>query len=194
MDSPVDEWRAAIARHQTMVARFDRLEPDLQRVFQLSAGALKNGRKLLFFGNGGSAADSQHLAAELVVRFRKVRQALPALALTANTSVLTAHSNDFSFDSVFARQVEALCRKGDVVFGLSTSGKSPSVVQGIEAARGRGAHTVAMTGEAESPLSAIAEVTLRVPCDETARVQEGHMLIGHWLCDMLESHLAHQKA
>lgn len=187
MESSIDIWRATLARHQAVMAKLEGIGPDLQAMAAICEEALRAGHKLIFFGNGGSAADAQHLVAEFVVRFQRDRRALPALALTVNTSILTAHSNDYAYETIFSRQIEALCQKGDVVFGLSTSGKSSSVVRGIESARKLGGKTIGMTGQGDSPLSAAAGFTLKVPSDETARVQEAHMLIGHWLCDVLEA-------
>lgn len=194
MESLIDIWRATLARHQAVMTLLGELEGDLERIAHVCEAGLRSKRKLIFFGNGGSAADSQHLAAEFVVRFRRVRRALPALALTVNTSVLTAQSNDFSFETVFARQLEAFCEEGDVVFGLSTSGKSPNVVHGLEVARRLGGRTIGMTGREASPVSSVAEHTLRVPSNETARVQEAHLLVGHWLCDVLEAAFTEEES
>lgn len=150
---------------------------------------LESGGKILWMGNGGSAADSQHLAAELVVRYRKNRRALPSLALTTDTSILTAHANDFGFDSVFARQIEALARPSDMVMAISTSGNSPNILLGVEAARQVGAYTVGWTGVAGGRLKELADETLRVPSEVTARIQEAHILIGHYICEVIEDRL-----
>ncbi len=148
--------------------------------------ALKAGNKVLFFGNGGSAADAQHFAAELVVRYRSNRAALAGIALTTDTSILTAHSNDFGFDSVFARQIEALARPGDVAVGISTSGNSRSILLGLEAANAAGCVSVCFTGQNASPCSAAAQLVLHAPATVTARIQECHLLAGHLLCDWVE--------
>jgi D-sedoheptulose 7-phosphate isomerase len=156
----------------------------------LLAGRLAAGGKLLVFGNGGSAADAQHLAAELVGRYRRERRALAALALTTDTSLLTAVGNDYSFEQIFARQVEALAQPGDVVLGISTSGRSPNVVAGLAAARQRQAHTLALVGpQAEASL---ADLVIRVPSQDTARIQESHAVIIHILCDLVEKSLSEQ--
>ena len=148
--------------------------------------ALRNGNKVLFFGNGGSAADAQHLAAEFVGRFELERRALPAIALTTDTSALTAISNDYGFESVFARQLEALGSPGDIAVGISTSGRSPNILGGIRAAKKAGAITVGMTGFCGNELSACADYCICVPSDRTARIQEAHILIGHILCKIVD--------
>lgn len=150
------------------------------------ARAYREGKKVILFGNGGSAADAQHIAGEFVGRFYKERAALPALALHANTSIVTALANDYGYDTIFARQVEAACVAGDVVVGISTSGNSPNVVNGIQAAQDRGAFTVGLTGERESKLSAACDACLRVPSTDTPRIQEAHITIGHILCYLVE--------
>jgi D-sedoheptulose 7-phosphate isomerase len=152
----------------------------------LVGGALRDGRKLLIFGNGGSAADAEHIAGEFVGRFVAERRALPAIALSVSTSVLTAIANDSSFEEVFARQVEALGQPGDVAFGLSTSGTSANVVAGFRAARERGLRTLALTGRGGGKVRELADVCVHVPADETARIQEGHLLVAHIVCEVAE--------
>ena len=148
--------------------------------------ALRGGGKLLLFGNGGSAADAQHVAAELVGRFQRERAALAAIALTTDTSVLTSIGNDYSFDRVFARQVEALGRPGDVAFGISTSGASPNVVVALEAARVLRMQTIALTGRDGGAVGRAAAIHVNVPADVTARVQEVHRTLLHVICDIVE--------
>lgn len=148
--------------------------------------ALQSGHTIYFCGNGGSAADSQHLAAEFVGRFQKERRGLPAVALTTDTSILTALSNDYGYQQVFARQVEALLKSGDVLVGLSTSGNSPNVVAAAEAAHQLGAFTVAMTGRDGGQLGDFCDLCVKVPSGITARIQETHILIGHIICQMLD--------
>jgi D-sedoheptulose 7-phosphate isomerase len=147
---------------------------------------VRNGKKVLWCGNGGSAADSQHLAAELMGRFRRERRALPSIALTTDTSILTAIGNDYGYERVFQRQVEALCMSGDALVGISTSGNSKNVCAALETARSLGAFTVAMTGEGGGSMAQIAEATIRIASRDTARIQEGHILCGHMLCDWIE--------
>ena len=148
--------------------------------------ALHAGRKVIFFGNGGSAADAQHMAAELVGRFVRERRALPALALTTNSSSLTAIGNDYSYEMVFTRQLEAFGTAGDVAIGISTSGKSPNVVHGIRKAKNIGIVTAGMTGLCGRELSEAADYCLRVPSESTPRIQEAHTLIGHILCQIID--------
>jgi D-sedoheptulose 7-phosphate isomerase len=148
--------------------------------------ALKGGGRVLIFGNGGSAADAQHTAAELVGRFERDRAALAAIALTTDTSVVTAVANDTSFERVFARQVEALGRAGDVALGITTSGASPNVVAALEAARSRGLRTVALTGRSGGPAGAASDIHINVPSESTARVQEVHRTLLHVVCELVE--------
>ena len=163
---------------------------DLERAIDLIAGALREGRKLLLFGNGGSAADAQHIAAELVGRFLRERRPLPAIALTTDTSALTAIGNDYGFDDVFARQVRALGARGDVALAISTSGRSPNVLRAVEAARDAGLRVVALTGGDGGALAAAADVTLRVSASTlSARIQETHILIGHVICELVDQRL-----
>jgi D-sedoheptulose 7-phosphate isomerase len=153
---------------------------------QAMADALKAGRKLLAFGNGGSAADAQHLSAELVGRFQKERAAMPAIALTVDTSILTSVANDYSYKQVFARQIEALGQPGDIAFGISTSGESPNVVIALQAARAKGLKTIALTGRDGGTVGAAAEIHVNVPDQNAARVQEVHRTILHVMCEVIE--------
>jgi D-sedoheptulose 7-phosphate isomerase len=150
---------------------------------------LREGHKILFFGNGGSAADAQHLAAELSGRFLKERRSLPGLALTTNTSVLTAIGNDYSFDDVFSRQVEGIGSAGDLAFGISTSGNSGNVLRAFEAGRKRGLVTVGLTGRTGGKMAKAVEICICIPSDQTPRIQEGHILTGHILCELMEEEL-----
>jgi D-sedoheptulose 7-phosphate isomerase len=145
---------------------------------------------LFFLGNGGSAADAQHLATELVVRFKADRPAIGALALTTDTSALTAIGNDFGFEDLFARQIEALCRAGDVAIGLSTSGNSENVIRGLRAARAKGALAVGFTGGSGGRMLGVADLAIVVPSTVTARIQEMHLLLGHTLCAVIEEQRA----
>ena len=151
-----------------------------------AAEALAAGRKLVLFGNGGSAADAQHLAAELVVRLQHDRPGLPALALTTNTSILTAASNDYGFEQVFSRQVESLVERGDVLVAISTSGASQNVVRGVEAGARRGAFRVALTGETGGALADQVDLLVNVPSRDAQRIQEAHITIGHIVCSLIE--------
>jgi D-sedoheptulose 7-phosphate isomerase len=161
------------------------LEP-LTRLTAISAEALRRGGKLLFFGNGGSAADAQHLAAELSIRFVRPRRALAGLALTTDTSALTACGNDLGFDEIFSRQIEALGRPGDVAIGISTSGNSPNVLRGLEGARAAGLVAAAFAGRDGGSLAGVADPLVMAPAGSTARTQEIHILLGHMLCAGIE--------
>lgn len=148
--------------------------------------ALAAGHKVMFCGNGGSAADSQHLAAEFVGRFQKERRGLPALALTVDTSILTAVGNDYGYEKIFVRQVEALAQPGDVLVGLSTSGNSPNVVTAIELAKSKGVYCVGMTAASGGKMAGLCDECIAVPVKITARAQEMHILIGHILCELVD--------
>jgi D-sedoheptulose 7-phosphate isomerase len=158
----------------------------IERFAMRSAEALATGRKVVFFGNGGSAADAQHLAAELVVRLHADRPGLPGLALTTNTSVLTATGNDYGFDQLYSRQIESLVEPGDILVAISTSGTSPNVVRGIEAGARRGAFRVALTGETGGALADKVDLLLNVPSRDAQRIQESHITIGHIACGLME--------
>ncbi|MBI4711739.1 MAG: SIS domain-containing protein [Planctomycetes bacterium] len=150
--------------------------------------ALKSGKKVVLFGNGGSAADAQHIAAEIVGTFnRRNRKALPAIALTTNTSNLTAIGNDFGFDNVFSRQVEGLINKGDAVIALSTSGNSANVLNGIKAARRSGAFTIGFTGSKTNKLKKLAHLCFPAPATQTPRIQECHITVGHIICELIDN-------
>lgn len=171
----------------------DALLAALAELAQKTTAALRAGGKLVLFGNGGSAADAQHIAAELVGRFVRERRALRAIALTTNTSTLTALANDYDYDRVFARQVEAWVDPGDVVVGITTSGNSRNVLLGMAAARERGAVIAAMTGEGGGAAAAACDVLLAVPARNTARVQECHILLGHILCGLIDDAFADSR-
>jgi D-sedoheptulose 7-phosphate isomerase len=172
-------FAAAIKLHE-------RVRSNLGPAAQAISDALKSGHKLLVFGNGGSAADAQHVVAELVGRFQRERAALPAIALTVDTSILTAIANDYSFKQVFARQVEALGNAGDVAMGISTSGESPNVVAALQAAKAKGLKTIALTGRDGGSVGRAAEIHVNVPDQSTPHVQEVHMTLLHVMCDVIE--------
>ncbi len=166
---------------------FEERAEDVARAAELMIAALRSGRKILLFGNGGSAADAQHLAAELVNRYRRTRPALAALALTTDTSILTAIANDASFEEVFSRQIEALGEPGDVALAISTSGRSPNVVRAVETARRLGLRTIGLLGRDGGLIAPLVDIPLIVPVEETPRIQEVHITLGHILCDLIES-------
>jgi D-sedoheptulose 7-phosphate isomerase len=178
-------FAATIALHERVRAN---LGPALVAAEAMSA-ALKAGRKVLAFGNGGSAADAQHLSAELVGRFQKERAPLPAIALTVDPSILTSIANDYSYRQVFVRQIEALGQPGDVALGISTSGESPNVVMGLQAARAKGLKTIALTGRDGGSVGRAADVHVNVPDASAARVQEVHRTLLHVFCEVIESDL-----
>jgi D-sedoheptulose 7-phosphate isomerase len=165
----------------------------LQRVADRCTAAIRAGNKVMFCGNGGSAADSQHLAAELIGKLLHMRPAMAGLALTTDSSALTAIGNDFGYQYVFSRQIEGLGRSGDVLVGISTSGRSHNVVSAFETARARSITTVAMTGAQRGPIADLADEWIAIPHQDTAKIQEGHIVLGHIFCAMVESQ-AHPKA
>ncbi len=163
--------------------------PKLLDVIKLVSHAFESGNKILFFGNGGSAADAQHLAAEFVNRYVMDRPPLPAMALTTDTSILTSVSNDLAFDEIFAKQLRAFGKEGDVAIGISTSGNSPNIIKAFEVAKEMGMKRIAFTGNNGGAISKMADFSLVVPSTSTPRIQEVHILIGHILCEMVEHYL-----
>lgn len=178
-----------VEHEQTVAATRAAVADGFDALVECCTRSLRDGGKILFFGNGGSAADAQHLAAELVVRYRANGRALAALALTTDTSTLTACSNDFSYDDIFARQIEALGRPGDVAIGISTSGNSPNVLKALEAARDHNMVAAGLSGRDGGKMAGLCAPLIVVPSPVTARIQEMHILIGHALCDVLEQRL-----
>jgi D-sedoheptulose 7-phosphate isomerase len=176
----------SIATHQRML---DEALPVLAEVAETFVRALRGGRKILFFGNGGSAADAQHIAGELVGRFLRESEPWPALALTTDTSILTAVGNDWEFEDVFARQVRALVRPGDVVIGISTSGRSPNVLRGLQDGKACGAVTIGFTGSSGTKMRDFCDVCFCAPADRTPRIQELHILAWHAICEIVENRL-----
>jgi D-sedoheptulose 7-phosphate isomerase len=187
--SGVREQLRETAHNLEAMASDDALVGAVADVAAACVSALRDGRKLLLAGNGGSAADAQHIAAELVSRYAYDRAGLPAFALTTDTSVLTAIGNDYGYERLFARQIEAVGVAGDVFFGISTSGRSPNVLQAIDVARVRGLVTVGMTGRTGGQMGARCDHLLRIPSDATPRIQEGHIAIGHAICQLIEAGL-----
>ena len=164
----------------------------IHNVIGLIRGSLNNGGKLMLMGNGGSAADAQHIAAELIGRFKKERKAIPAIALTTDSSILTCLANDYGYESVFSRQVEALARKGDVVMGISASGNSENVIRAFHSAEEIGAVTIGLLGNDGGKMKDIVHAAVVVPSTDTARIQEVHITIGHIICEVLEQDLIHE--
>jgi D-sedoheptulose 7-phosphate isomerase len=182
----VQAIEASIAAKREVI---DRQISLIIKIADLIVSSLQSGNKLILFGNGGSAADAQHIAAELINRFRRERRALAALALTTDTSILTSISNDYSFDNIFSRQIEALGRRGDVAVAISTSGNSPNVLNGIDKARELGITTVGVTGEDGGKLKDHVDICYKAPSRSTARIQEVHITVAHIICDLVEKAL-----
>ena len=162
-------------------------QPLIKEISEIILETLKNGKKILICGNGGSAADAQHIAAEFVGRYETDRKALPAIALTTDTSALTAIANDFGFEEIFSRQVKALGEKGDLLIALSTSGNSPNVNSAVMSAREKGLKTIGLTGAGGKKLASLCDICLLVPAERTARIQEAHITIGHILCEIVDA-------
>lgn len=178
-----------LEQHQAMLEKLRERADVIEAAGELLINTLKQGGKLLLCGNGGSAADSQHIAAEFVVRYEKKRQALPAIALTTDTSILTAHANDYDFETVFARQVEAIGNEKDCLIAISTSGRSKNILKAAQAARRKGMAVIGLTGCSGGELGELATIPVIVPAQVTARIQEAHILIGHWWCGLVEEAL-----
>lgn len=175
-----------LEEHQAMIERLKACSDRIETASGLLINTLKQGGKLLLCGNGGSAADCQHIAAEFVVRYEKKRRALAAIALTTDTSILTAHTNDYEFETVFSRQIEALANEQDCLIAISTSGKSKNIVKAVEAAKLKKLSVVALSGCEGGELAGLADISIIVPSNVTARIQEAHILIGHWWCGVIE--------
>ncbi|HEY7535866.1 MAG TPA: D-sedoheptulose 7-phosphate isomerase [Thermodesulfobacteriota bacterium] len=167
---------------------------DVVKAAEIIEKSIKSSGKILIFGNGGSAADSQHIAAEFVNRYLKVRDALPAIALTTDTSILTSIGNDSSFENIFSRQIEALGKKGDVAWGLSTSGRSKNIIKALRTAKSLGLKTIGFTGRDAGEIEKIVDCNINVPSRSTPRIQEVHITIGHIICELIEDKLSKKRA
>jgi len=183
----IDDFVAESLRVKTQF--FQENRERIAQTAEIIAHGVRNGRKILFFGNGGSAADAQHLAAEMVGRFGPDRSALAAMSLATDTSILTAVGNDYGYDHVFSRQIEALGHAGDTAIAISTSGNSPSVLHALDVARANGLFTVGFTGETGGQMTDRAEVLFCVPSRQTPRIQETHILLGHIICELIDREL-----
>ena len=184
---PEQAIRQALSAHRAATEQLHEQMPLLIEMGMRLRSCLLAGGKILLLGNGGSAADCQHIAAEIVGRYKRARRGLPAIALTTDTSILTAVGNDYGFEHVFSRQVEALCTPKDVVIGLSTSGNSPNVLAAIHTARQIGAFTIGLTGGGGGKLAQCCDLSLVVASNDTPRIQEAHILVGHMLCDLIDA-------
>lgn len=186
-----DHISLAIDDHARVLASLrDHLQPAIGQMARCLIDCINGGHTIFWCGNGGSAADSQHIAAELIGRFERDRNAIASIALTTDTSILTSVGNDYGFDSVYQRQVQALVRPGDVLVGLSTSGNSSNVLRAVEQANEQGAVTAGLLGRDGGRLKDLCRLSIIVPADNTARIQEMHILIGHILCDLIEKNSA----
>lgn len=177
---------AAFSAHEEAVERSKSLFLEIEKMAHLCEAALRSGHKILICGNGGSAADAQHIAAEFVGRFHNERCSLPSIALTTDTSILTAVGNDYAFDRIFARQVEGLGNPGDVLWGISTSGNSADVLEALQIAREKGLVTIGSSGKTGGAMKELCDALLVVPSDVTARIQEVHMLCAHIICQIID--------
>ncbi len=176
-----------IQHQQTLQKVIDTLQPQIQQAADMVVSTLQNGKKVLLAGNGGSASDAQHIAAELTGRYVKERRSLPGIALTTDTSALTAIGNDYGYDRVFARQLEGLGNEGDLFIGISTSGNSASVINAFEVAKRNGLQTLGLSGRDGGKMNSCCELNIIIPSDVTARIQEMHILIGHILCKAVDN-------
>ena len=179
-----------IAEHIKVVMTMSSLTDRVEIAAQLCIDSLQDGGKILIFGNGGSAADAQHIAAELVGRYKIDRKGIPAIALTTDTSTITAISNDFGYEYVFERQVEALANKGDVLIGISTSGTSSNVIHGLKMATKIGCRSIGFSGSDGGEMNQICDINIVVPSEDTPRIQEMHIVIGHIICHLIEQELS----
>lgn len=178
--------------HIDVINKLKNQYKEIIKLGEVLCEVLKRGNKILLMGNGGSAADCQHIAAELIARFQKERESIPAIALTTDTSIITAIGNDYSFNDIFSRQISGLAVKGDAVIGISTSGNSGNIIKGIKTAEKKGCLTISMTGKSGGDLKKITEMNLNVQSEITARIQEAHILVGHMICEIIEEAFCEQ--
>jgi D-sedoheptulose 7-phosphate isomerase len=183
----------SIDEHLNTFKQLKTLTPDIEEAAKTVANSVKYGGTVFWMGNGGSAADAQHFAAELIGRFQLERHSIASIALSTDTSILTCLSNDYDYSIVFSRQIEALCKTGDVVIALSTSGNSQNILKGIEAAKAKGAFTIGLTGKDGGELAKTADITLQIPSNNTARIQEAHAFVGHTICEWVENAAVQHK-
>ena len=184
----LDTFAEALENYK-LISNNKKIIDTLEVVTELSAKALLNGNKLIFAGNGGSAADAQHISAEFIARFEKKRSSLAAISLATNISTLTAIANDYSFDDIFSRQISSIALKGDIFFAISTSGNSQNIINSVEVAKKRKIITIGLTGFNKGKINNICDYIIEIPSKKTSRIQEGHILIGHTLCGLIEKKL-----
>lgn len=188
MESKLEDIKKLFDQSSEVILKSKNLSHKIENAVELIITSFQNGNKILLFGNGGSAADAQHMAAEFVSRYLIERLSLPAIALTTDTSILTSISNDYNFEKIFARQCESLVNKGDVIIAISTSGKSKNVILGVEVAKTKGAQIISMTGQDGGTLKEKSDIYLDIPSNETPRIQEGHRIIIHIICQFVENY------
>ena len=179
-----------INEHINVAGQMHSLTDDIVKISSLCIDSIRSGGKILIFGNGGSAADAQHIAAELVGRYKSERRGLPAVALTTDTSALTSIGNDFGYDQIFQRQIEALAKPEDIVIGISTSGNSFNVISALKLSKKKGCKTIGLSGSDGGDMNKICDVNIVVPASDTPRIQEMHILIGHTMCHLIEQNMA----
>ena len=182
----MDKLKKCLMEHIETAKKMEELLPLIQKAGELCINALKNGNKIMLCGNGGSAADAQHIAAELSGRFKKERKALAGIALTTDTSALTAIGNDYGYEYVFSRQVEAIAKKGDVLIGISTSGNSANVINAINVAKEIGCKIITLTGKDGGKMKDLGDINIIVPSNDTPRIQEMHIMSGHMICALID--------
>ena len=174
------------AHEKTIKVVTEKLIPDVEKASRIAIETLKNGNKILLCGNGGSAADAQHIAAELTGRYKSERRGLPGIALTTDTSALTAIANDYGYERIFDRQVEALANRGDLLIAISTSGNSPNILSALKTARELGCHTIGLSGRDGGLMNDACDLNIVIPSDDTPRIQEMHILVGHTICQAID--------
>lgn len=187
-------FSSIVSDHQQVIQNLEKCYQDIQSASELILESFQKGKKILICGNGGSAADSQHIAAEFMVRYEMFRSGLPAIALTTDTSILTAHPNDFEFDTLFSRQVESLGQEGDCLIAISTSGNSNNILEAIKAATSQNMTTIGLSGNDGGAMASLVDCAIIVPSQVTARIQEAHILIAHWWCQRADESFAEDKA
>ena len=193
MNSIIDEIEKIISESSNLILASKNLSEKIEQTVHEIVKCIKKGNKIIIFGNGGSAADAQHIAAELIGRFQCERESLPAISLTTDSSIITSLANDYSFDVVFSRQCESLVSKGDIIIGISTSGNSKNVENGIITSKKKGAITIGLLGEGGGTIKNFVDISIEIPSKNTARIQEVHRVIYHIICDLVEKKIVESK-
>ena len=186
----MNSFTTIITEHQSVIQNLHKQSALIEAAGSLIIDTFQKGNKILLCGNGGSASDCQHLATEFMVRYVNQRRPLPAIALTTDTSILTAHTNDFGFEQVFSRQIDSLGNKGDCLIAISTSGNSKNIIEAVKMAQNKNINIIILTGKTGGKLANLQQYTITVKSDITARIQEAHILIGHWWCQLADEHFS----